>query len=64
MDFAQRSPDGPPPSGSRCAELAGTFDDLAAWAAELPLDEFGEHLYRVVVGLVRDVLDDCSEEAT
>jgi hypothetical protein len=49
-----------PPPEPPCADLAGTLDDLAAWAMQLPLDEFNERLCRAVVTLVEGALADCA----
>jgi hypothetical protein len=45
-----------------CADLVD-LDDLAEWAADLPTDEDGEHVYVVITQLVRYLLDDCAEAA-
>jgi hypothetical protein len=51
------------PPEPRCADRAGTLDDLASWAMSLPLDWFHERLHRAVVQLVYDALDDCHTRA-
>jgi hypothetical protein len=47
------------PLPNPCAAIGGTVDDLRQWAASLPLDPWGERLYRVVEQLVRDLEHDC-----
>jgi hypothetical protein len=54
----------PPEPVNPCAPLGGTLDDLETWAADLPTDGWGEHLYRVVTQLVHDVRDDCAKATT
>jgi hypothetical protein len=54
---------GEPPPEPRCADLAGTLDDLTEWAMQLPLDWFHERLHRAVVQLALDALDDCRTRA-